>query len=309
MDKASQHASTRRRYVLVTAAYNEEALIERLITSVVSQVLLPQRWIIVSDGSTDRTDEIVRDYTGRYPFIQLFRITEDHPRNFAAQANAINAGFDQLKDCDYDYIGNLDADVSFESTYFEQLIIHFENDRKLGLVGGSICEECRGEFRPRMGNRAYSVANAVQLFRRECLETLGGRYCILQYGGHDSHAEVTARMKGWHVQTFSELKVFHHRPTGAGAGLWRHSFRQGLMDYSIGVHPLFEVVKLLARVLRQPYVPAALLRLIGFSYAYCRGEKRPVSKEFMEFLRKEQLERLRALYTSPGTSKNSNMFQ
>jgi biofilm PGA synthesis N-glycosyltransferase PgaC len=297
-DKANQSASTGRRYVLVTAAYNEEALIERLLTSVVSQVLVPLRWIIVSDGSTDRTDEIVRDYAGRHPFIHLFRITEDHPRNFAAQANAINAGVDQLKHCDYDYIGNLDADVSFESTYFDRLIVNFENDRKLGLAGGSICEECHGKFRPRTGNRAYSVANAVQLFRRECLEAIGGRYCILQYGGHDWHAEVTARMKGWHVQTFSELKVFHHRPTGAGSGLWRHSFRQGLMDYSIGVHPLFEVVKLLARVLRQPYAPAPLFRLIAFSYAYCRGEKRPVSKEFMEFLREEQLKRLRAVYPS-----------
>jgi biofilm PGA synthesis N-glycosyltransferase PgaC len=298
MNKASQHASPGRRYVLVTAAYNEEALIERLITSVGSQALLPLKWIIVSDGSTDRTDEIVHYYAGRYPFIQLFRITENHPRNFAAQANAINAGFDQLKNYDYDYIGNLDADVSFEPTYFERLIVHFENDRKLGLAGGSICEECRGEFKPRMGNRSYSVALAVQLFRRECLETLGGHYFILPYGGVDCQAEVTARMKGWHVQTFFELKVFHYRPTGAGVGLWCYSFEQGLMDYSIGVHPLFEVVKLLARVLRQRHVCTPLLRLIGFSYAYCRGEKRSVSKEFMEFLRKEQLERLRTLYRS-----------
>ena len=296
MGRASQHASARRRYVLVTAAYNEEALIERLIISVGSQVLLPLKWIIVSDGSTDRTDEIVRDYAGRSQYIQLFRITKDHPRNFAAQASAINAGLDQLKNYDYDYIGNLDADVSFESTYFERLIVHFENDGQLGLAGGSICEECRGEFRPRKSNRSYSVANAVQLFRRECLETLGGRYFILQYGGHDWQAEVTARMKGWHVQTFSELKVFHHRPTGAGTGLWRHSFRQGLMDYSMGVHPLFEIAKLLARVLRQPYVPAPLFRLIAFLYAYCRGETRPVSKEFMAFMRKEQFERLRVLY-------------
>ena len=296
MGQASQQASARRRYVLVTAAYNEEALIERLIISVGSQVLLPLKWIIVSDGSTDRTDEIVRDYAGRYQYIQLLRITKDHPRNFAAQASAINAGLDQLKNYDYDYIGNLDADVSFESTYFERLIVHFENEQKLGLAGGSICEERRGEFRPRKGNRSYSVANAVQLFRRECLETLGGRYFILQYGGHDWHAEVTARMKGWHVQTFSELKVFHHRPTGAGTGLWRHSFRQGLMDYSMGVHPLFEIAKLIARVLRQPYVPAPLFRLIAFWYAYCRGETRPVSKEFMAFMRKEQFERLRVLY-------------
>src|SRR5688572_2569681 len=100
MGEMNLNGSTAERYVLVTAAYNEEALIEGLITSVVSQALLPRKWIIVSDGSTDRTDAIVKSYMGRYPFLQLFRVTEDHPRNFAAQANAINVGFSQLRDCD-----------------------------------------------------------------------------------------------------------------------------------------------------------------------------------------------------------------
>src|SRR4051794_28454197 len=127
-----------RGYVLVTAAYNEERFIERPLATVVSQTLLPLKWIVVSDGSTDRTDAIVLDYARRYPFIHLHRITEDHPRNFAAQVYAINAGFAELKGDCYDYIGNLDADISLEPTYFAELIARLEADPRLGLAGGFI---------------------------------------------------------------------------------------------------------------------------------------------------------------------------
>src|ERR1700685_1495981 len=97
-------------YVLVTAAYNEGKLIEQTIQSIVSQTLRPVKWIVVSDGSTDKTDDIVKRYAAENDFIQLDRITEDHPRNFAAQVNAINRGLSQLAATEYDFAGNLDAD-------------------------------------------------------------------------------------------------------------------------------------------------------------------------------------------------------
>src|SRR5947209_13754439 len=95
-------------YVLVTAAYNEERLIENTLNSVVSQTLFPKRWVIVSDGSTDRTDDIVRSYSTTYPFIELHRITEQHARDFGAQVNAINAGYERLKHLDFEFVANLD---------------------------------------------------------------------------------------------------------------------------------------------------------------------------------------------------------
>src|ERR1022692_4850163 len=104
-------AKLRNFYVLVTAAYNEGGFIENTIRSVISQEVPPARWVIVSDGSTDNTDEIVKRYAAQYDFIQLYRITEDHPRNFAAQVNAINAGIAQLSGAEYEFIGNMDADV------------------------------------------------------------------------------------------------------------------------------------------------------------------------------------------------------
>jgi poly-beta-1,6-N-acetyl-D-glucosamine synthase len=282
-------------YVLVTAAYNEESFIEETIQSVVQQTHRPQRWVIVSDASTDRTAEIVARYADSTDFIELLEITEDHPRNFAAQVNAINAGVAKLKSLNYQFIGNLDADVSFEPDYFARLLGKFENNARLGLAGGFVYDKCAdGEFRNRTWNSVNSVAHAVQLFRRSCFE-MTGAYVALPYGGPDSHAETTARMKGWEVESFTDLVVFHHRPTGTAGGLMKSLLRQGKMDYSLGYLPLFEVLRMAGRMSSKPYVLGALTRLAGFVGSYWRGDKRAVTPEFMEFLRSEQRSRLRGL--------------
>ena len=188
-----------RSFALVTAAYNEENYITRALESVTAQTVKPAKWIIVNDGSSDRTAEIVRQYAAQHSFIELCNIVEDHPRNLTAQVHAINRGFSQLKDGDYDFIGNLDADVSFGPTYFEKLLAKFAADPLLGLGGGYIYEEEDGKFQPRRGNNLTSVAHAVQLFRRECLDTLGG-YKPFSWAGADWYAEVSLRKEGWHVQ-------------------------------------------------------------------------------------------------------------
>ncbi len=129
---------------MATAAYNEEKLIEKVIQSIVSQTVRPKKWVIVNDGSTDRTAEIVQKYAGQYPFIELYTITEEHPRDLTAQVHAINRGFAQLKQVATRFIGNLDADVTLEPTYFERLLGKFDEDPRLGLAGGFIHEEKEG---------------------------------------------------------------------------------------------------------------------------------------------------------------------
>lgn len=138
-----------------------------------------------------------------------------------------------------------------------------------------------------------SVAGAIQFFRRECYEAIGG-FIPIKMGGEDTCAEVMARMRGWEVQAFPELKVFHHKRSPAKRGNWKESFRFGLMDYSLGYHPLFEIMKCIYRIKERPYIVSALLRLYSFIWSYCRGEKRPVSNEFIRYVRKEQIDRLRA---------------
>lgn len=292
-----------RAYVLATAAYNEGKLIEGTIQSMISQRCRPAKWIIVSDASTDNTDEIVSRYAAQYDFIQLLRLTDDHPRNFAAQAIAINAGIERLEAMDYDFIGNLDADVTLEPSYFERLLAKFDADPQLGLGGGAICEKCPdGVFRGRPGNSVSSVAHAVQLFRKACFEMVGSRYALLPYGGPDTFAEVSARKAGWRVESFEDLPVFHHRPTGSAGGVLRGYFRQGKMDYSLGTLPSFEILKVLKRFHAKPRGLGAAARLAGFLLSYCRREKRAVSNDFISYFRKEQGAKMRGFFRK-GTAQ------
>jgi glycosyltransferase involved in cell wall biosynthesis len=281
-------------YALVTSAYNEERYIEQTILSVAKQTVTPKKWIIVSDGSTDRTDDIVRTYAERWNFIELYRITDKHPRNFGAQVNAINSGIARLETVDCEFVGNLDADVTLQPGYFESVLRGFSSNPTLGLAGGFIYEEEHGEFRSRRGNTTKSVAHAVQLFRREALKTLGG-YKVFPGGGTDWHAQVFLRMKGWDVKAFPNLPVFHHRKTGGAFGFVRYCFGAGKEDYYMGTHFVIELFRVARRLfLEKPYVLAAMARLAGFTAAHLRGEVRQVPEDFVQFLREEQKQTLLA---------------
>ena len=283
--------SSGRAYALVTAAHNEELFIDKTIDAVITQTRLPERWVIVSDASVDNTDGIVNKYAECYKFIELVRLGAHHSPSFASKVRALRAGLQCLEGGDYAFIGNLDADISFERSYFANLIEKFAHDPDLGLAGGFIHEKHHGKFKSRSMNGVRSVAGAVQLFRRECYESVGG-ILPLKYGGEDWCAEVMARMKGWRVESFPELKVFHHKPTGSGVGVLKYWYQQGLMDFSLGSDPLFAISKCLRRVTVKPYVAGALARLVGFAWACCGNEERPVPLEFVKYLRKEQRARL-----------------
>lgn len=283
----TESAKNRRAYVLATAAYNEEENIGKTIESMLAQTELPQRWVIVSDGSQDRTDEIVQRYAEKHPFIRFLRVTRPPGRSFRTKVMALQAGIKLLADVPFQFIGNLDADISIGPSYFGDLIAKFEKDPGLGIVGGFVFEGKEGESRSRSSNRVYSVAHAAQLVRRECYEAIGG-YAVLEYGGEDWHAQTTARMMGWSAEAFPELRISHHRPTGAGDNLARHKFRQGRMDYAFGSEPVFETFKCLQRLTERPFFIGSFARLAGFFWSTIIRESRPVSDEFIAFLRSEQ---------------------
>ena len=281
-------------YVLLTAAHNEEANIETTIRSVLAQTQIPIRWVIVSDGSSDKTDEIVQKYASDHPFIRFLRISRKPGRSFGSKVKALHAGYELLKDVSYGFIGNLDADVSIGASYFEQLLGRFHSSPSLGLAGGYVVEESNGEFRDRPSNRVYSVAHAGQLVRRECYEAIGG-YAILEFGGEDWHAQICAKMKGWEAQAFPELKIFHHRHTGEAENLLRHKFRQGRMDYSFGSDPLFEFLKCAERVGEKPILFGSASRFAGFAWSWICRDQKPVSDDFVSFLKNEQRQRVAGL--------------
>ena len=302
---ADQHQKPQSRtYVLMTAAYNEELHIEKTITSVLQQTLRPERWMIVSDGSTDRTNEIIERYASQYDFIRFLRLTRPPGHSFRSKVVALNKGLVLIKGAPFDFIGNLDADVSVGPTYFEQLMKRFETSPRLGLASGFVHEEIEGEFHSRSSNRIDSVPHAAQLVKRACWEAIGG-YAILKYGGEDWYAQTCAKMKGWEVRAIPQLTIFHHRHTGAGTNLMAHRFRLGRLDYSFGSYPLFEIFKCLRRILEPPMLIGGLTRLAGFIWSCIQRESRVVSSEFIEFLRVEQKEKVVRLFSKVRTARNT----
>lgn len=291
--------SAPKKYVLLTAAYNEKSYIGATIESIAAQTHRPERWVIVSDASKDGTDDIVRLYAEKHSFIHFVRIAEKHHRNFGAQVMAIRRGFEDLAGVEYDFIGNLDADLTFEPDYFEKLLLKFEADPRLGIGGGFVQERGPdGVFRDRPFNSERSVGHAVQLVRRECYEAIGG-WIPMPYGGQDWQALVSAEMRGWRARSFPDLPVYHHRPTGTGDRIFRNFFREGRMDYSIGSLPLFELFKLARRFKQKPYVLGALVRMFGFFWGYWLREERPVSSEFIAYVRRNQKGALRSFLHLP----------
>jgi glycosyltransferase involved in cell wall biosynthesis len=279
----------------MTAARNEKSFIEHPIRSVLSQTILPERWVIVSDGSTDGTDEIIAEYASKYDFIQFVRRDNKGDNSgFVSKVLALREAYHRLQEMGYQYIGNLDADVSFESDYYDKIISKLSANRQLGIAGGFIFEYDQGAFKSRRANNERSVAGAIQMFRRECYEQIGGLTPI-QVGGEDWIAETMARIHGWEVRAYPECRVFHHKSSSKTRGLWREKFRLGLMDYALGSHPLFEVMKCARRFRESPLLLGAICRFCGLIWGYFKQEKRPVSDDFVKYLREEQLTRLKCL--------------
>jgi len=282
------------KYVIVTSARNEEAFIEKTIHSVVSQTILPVRWIIVSDGSTDGTDEIVRRYLEKHRWIDFVRMSEHRDRNFAAKVHCFNAGYARLKGVDYDIIGNLDADISFDRDYMEFLLKKFAGNPQLGVTGTPFVEENASPYNYKFANIEH-VSGACQLFRRKCFEDIGG-YIPIKGGGIDWVAVTSARMKGWKTLTFTEKTCFHHRPMGTGSSnILKARFKLGKEDYYLGGHPLWAFFRAIYQFKERPYVIGGLWLLIGYLVAFLTRVKRPLPMELVEFHRKEQMARLKTI--------------
>jgi glycosyltransferase involved in cell wall biosynthesis len=278
-------------YVLITPARNEAEFIELPLKSMVAQTVLPVRWVIVSDGSTDGTDDIVKKYAAEYKWIELVRMPEHAERHFAGKVYAFNAGYARVKDLKYHIIGNLDADISFGQNHFEFLLSKFADNPLLGVAGTAFVEDSAVAYNYVFVN-AEHVSGQCQLFRRECFEEIGG-YMPIKGGGIDWTAVTTARMKGWKTRTFTEKTFIHHRRMGtAMSTLLEAKFRYGKQDYYLGGHLLWEVFRGLYQMKKKPYIFGGLFLLAGYIWAFLKRVERPIPRELVEFRRKEQMQRL-----------------
>ena len=291
-------------YVLITPARNEAALIERTIKCVIDQIARPLRWVIVSDGSTDGTDDIVRKYSAQYPWIELLRTPERQERHFAGKVLAFNAGYELVRGLNYQAIGSLDADISFDNGYFAFLLEKLAWDDRLGLVGTPFTDSSVS-YNYRFVSIEH-VSGACQLFRRDCFEEIGG-YVPVKGGGIDRIANIASRMKGWKTRTFTEKTYLHHREIGrAEDGRLGASLKDGAKDYAVGAHPVWMFFRVLYQMSKRPFVIGALALGWGYIKMYCQRAERPVSTELVKFTRQEQMRRLKGFLTGQAFRAHSS---
>jgi poly-beta-1,6-N-acetyl-D-glucosamine synthase len=289
-------------YVLITAARDEADYIRYALDSVVQQSQRPVRWVVVDDGSQDATTMIVQEYADRHDFISLVRISDRGERHFGRKASAFAAGFKHLQGCVYDYVGNLDADISLAPDYYGKVMSEFERDPRLGIAGGIIYTNIGGRFET-TDETLDSVAGAVQLFRRQCFEAVG-TYPALKWGGIDAAAEIIARMRGWSVRKLPVLKVYEQRRTGsAHMGPVRARARQGRRFHSLGYDPLFFLLRCVYRLRDRPIVVGSIAELVGFFGAMIRQRPIVLQSDVVRYLRNEQRSKLRETLATAATAR------
>ena len=279
-------------YVVITPARNEEGYIEHTLESMVAQTVRPARWVVVDDGSTDRTAEIVAGYAARFDFIRLVRMVRDPKRDFAKKVGAFNRGLDELRDIEFDFIGNIDADMSFGPDYFGKVLATFDHQPRLGVAGGIVYTRFTDTFKT-YDHTSDSVGGKVQLFRRQCFDDIGG-YRALPWGGIDATAEIMARMRGWLVRKSLDAPAYEHRPTGFAYGNpLQIKFCEGRRFYSLGYDPLFFALRCVSRAAEYPFVVGSGVALARYAWSLLRREAYALPADVVRFLRDEQRRKLR----------------
>ncbi|MBM4305294.1 MAG: glycosyltransferase family 2 protein [Deltaproteobacteria bacterium] len=277
------------RYVVITPVRDEENYIGSTIQSMVRQTVLPQEWIIVNDGSSDRTGEIIDSAAREYPLIKtLHRKDRGSRKAGGGVIEAFYDGYSSIESNDWEFIVKLDGDLSFDMDYFEKCFEKFQDIPKLGIGGGAIFNLIDGslvlEKHPR-----FHVRGATKIYRRVCWEAIGG---LILAPGWDTLDEVKANMMGFETKTFFNLCIVHHRYTGAADGTWKDSVKNGLSDYISGYHPIFMLLKCLKRMAVRPFMIHAMGLMYGFMSGYARRVPQVDDRKLIEYIQREQIRKL-----------------
>jgi glycosyltransferase involved in cell wall biosynthesis len=297
------------KYVLITPAHNEAVFIQKTLDSMIAQTAPPLRWVIVDDGSTDRTAEIVERYAARWPWIELVRRPQHVDRSFAGKVHAFNAGLECVQALRFEVIGNLDADLSFDPDYLEFLMGRFSEEPALGVAGTPFTENGGYDSARDSFEGENHVAGGCQLFRRQCFQDIGG-YIPNPAGGIDWIAVTTARMKGWRTRSFPKKRFHHYRTLGtAGRSGVAASFSYGEKDYYLGGSPVWQLFRVAYRMTRKPICIEGLALLTGYCWAALRRVQRPVTPDLMRFHRREQMKKLKTIFGTLLRFKKVDSFR
>jgi glycosyltransferase involved in cell wall biosynthesis len=278
------------RYALIMPVRDEEKYLSAMIDSILGQRVRPARWIIVDDGSTDRTPAIAESYAQRFNFIELIRLPvrdQRMPGGEGALPNALR----RLNLSDFDYLARFDGDLLFGPDYIAQILEEFDRDRELGIAGGSLYSKRNGRLKLE-ADPTFHVRGALKMYRRQCFQDIGG---LTTQIGWDTIDEVYAWIKGWTTRSFYQYKVLHRRPTGAGWHARRIYWERGRADYLTWSLPLFALAKTAKTAVASLSCLKAICYLAGFVSCYVRNESRIQDPAFAKARRHQQRNRMVAL--------------
>ena len=279
------------KYIVITPARNEEENIGCTIQAMAAQSIRPVQWVIVNDGSTDATKEIIDQAAEEHPWIKpLHRTDRGYRQQGGGVVEAFNDGYRILNETDWDFLVKFDADLSFEPVYFERCMRKFRDDPKLGIGGGMISHEVEGQLVCESpGDPAFHVRGATKVYSRKCWDTIGG---LFMAPGWDTIDELTANMHGFATYTFKDVPLRHHRYTGTVDGTWKNYVKFGISNYITGYLPLFMFLKCLKRCLQRPFLIGALGLGWGFSKGYLSPIAQVDDKDMIRYTRQQQWNKL-----------------
>src|ERR1700735_1006795 len=276
-------------YLIVTPVRDEERFVELTIRSVVNQTVQPIEWVIVDDGSTDATGQILDRYAREIEWIHVVhRSNRGFRKSGGGVVEAFYDGYKASTSAKWDFVVKLDGDLTFEEDYFEKIFDYFQKQPTLGIAGGTICNTVDGVVKVEACPR-FHVRGATKIYRRECWEAIEGLHVA---PGWDTIDEVKANMLGWRTETFPELQLLQHRSTGKAEGWWRDRVKNGRAYYISGYHPLFFVAKFFYRLAARPYIVGSVAMCYGFLSGYFGGATRIDDPGLIRYLRQEQMKRL-----------------
>lgn len=276
-------------YVIVSPVRDEEKFIAGTVRSVLEQTVRAAEWIIVDDGSADRTGEILDGYAAEHSWIQVVhRANRGFRKSGGGVVEAFNDGYRNLTATDWDFIVKLDGDLTFAPDYFEKCFDQFRQDPQLGIGGGTIYHMLDGKEQIEEVPK-FHVRGATKIYKRDCWKAIGGLWIA---PGWDTIDEVKANMLGWTSRSFLEIQLHHQRPTGTAESRWKDLVKCGRARYVSGYHPLFMASSCLVRLFRKPFLVGSAGLLYGYVTGYLNHLPQVDDPAFIRYLRDQQLRRL-----------------
>jgi hypothetical protein len=272
-------------YSVITPVRNEEANLPRLAGCLQAQTARPSEWVIVDTGSQDQTYEVAARIASADAEMTVLSLADSQLEGESVVVKAFRIGVEALHDS-VDVVVKLDADVSFDTRYFESLLDRFAAEPSLGIASGTCLEQSNGSWRPRhvTGSHAWGASRA---YRASCLADVSP---LEERTGWDGIDAFKARSRGWRSETLDDLVFHHHRPEGRRDGRWAGWRARGRAAHYMGYRPTFLGLRALHHSRKDPF---ALAMVFGWAGAALRREPRYPDRAAVDLLRREQ--RLREL--------------